>query len=149
MASSSDETKNGTRVVLKPLTIAAQNALHSQALVIEYFPFRLGRESRGPDAGWKRTEDNKERRTGGQSPTNDLYIWEGGPEYFTSREHLQIEQENGGYALVDRNSALGTWVEGHLVGGNRKGGKTTLNSGDVIIIGSHHSGFIFKFIVEA
>lgn len=129
---------------LKALTLEAQGALHGPQLAIDVLPFRVGRESRGPNEGWKRSQ--QERRGGKAAPNNELYIWEQTREVFISREHFQIERDDAGFRLVDRQSALGTWVEGHLVGGKRTGGNVRLNHGDVIILGSHLSGFIFKFV---
>jgi pSer/pThr/pTyr-binding forkhead associated (FHA) protein len=130
---------------LKALTLEAQSALHGQTFPIDSFPFRVGRESRGPNEGWLKSERN--RRTGQSAPNNDLYIWEQTREVFVSREHFQIDRLAGRFQLEDRNSALGTWVEGHLVGGKRAGGTVELHDGDVIILGSHLSGFVFKFLV--
>lgn len=130
---------------LKALTLEAQAALHGQQLAITELPFRVGRESRGPNEGWKKS--NQERRAGKSAPNNDLYIWESTREVYVSRDHFQIEREGDQFRLVDRNSALGTWVEGQLVGGKRTGGAANLANGDVIILGSHLSGFLFKFVV--
>ena len=80
-------------------------------------------------------------------PNNELYLRENGLEVYVSREHFLIDSVAGEYRLVDRNSALGTWVEGRLIGGDRRGGECQLRPGDVIIPGSYKSGFIFKFIV--
>ena len=131
---------------LKALTLDAQGALHGSKMAIESFPFRVGRESRGPNEGWKKS--SSERRTGSSAPNNDVYIWEQTREVFVSREHFEIVAEGDGYRLIDRKSALGTWVEGQLCGGKRTGGSIPLHNGDVIIVGSHLSGFIFKFVVE-
>lgn len=130
---------------LKALTLEAQGALHGQQLAITELPFRVGRESRGPNEGWKKS--NQERREGRSAPNNDLYIWEQSREVYVSREHFQIERDGDKYRLVDRHSALGTWVEGQLVGGKRAGGAVELADGDVIILGTHQSGFLFKFVV--
>lgn len=128
---------------LKALTLESQGAIHGHQVPITNLPFRVGRESRGPNEGWKKSSD--ERREGRARPNNDLYIWEQTREVFVSREHFTIEREGGSFLLKDRNSALGTWVEGQLVGGMRAGGSVQLKDGDVIILGSHVSGFIFKF----
>lgn len=129
---------------LKALTLDAQTAIHGHQIAISAFPFRVGRESRGPDVGW-----TKERRTSNSAPNNELYLWEQHKEIHVSREHFMIEREGDKFTLVDRQSALGTWVEGHLVGGNRRGGKVRLNDNDVLIIGTHLSGFIFKFCIDS
>lgn len=134
------------KVALRALTLEAQSALHAQQLVLEAFPFRVGRENRGPNAHWKR-DAGPDRRVG-SSPTNDLYLWEAEDSLHVSREHFAIEKEGSDFYLVDRCSALGTWVEGQLVGGQRRGGRVHLLPGHVIIVGSHRSGFIFKFVVE-
>lgn len=133
--------------MLRALTLEAQSAIHAQQIPLTMFPFRVGRESRGPNAGWTR-DRNADRRKGQAPPTNELYLWEQEDHLHVSREHFEIQRENDDYYLVDRCSALGTWVEGQLVGGNRQGGKVRLQSGNVIIVGSHRSGYIFKFILD-
>lgn len=132
---------------LKALTLDAQNALHGQKLEIGKFPFRIGRESRGPNASWKK-DSGDDRRKDNTSPTNDLYLWEQSAEKHISREHCEIQKEGGEYFLFDRESALGTWVEGQLVGGGRRWGRVPLTNGDVIIVGPYTCGFIFKFTIE-
>lgn len=130
---------------LKALTLEAQAAIHGSEVAIDHLPFRVGRESRGPNEGWKKAE--QDRRGGKSAPNNDVYLWEQTREVYVSREHFQIDREDNGFRLVDRKSALGTWVDGQLVGGKRAGGNVSLRHDDVIILGSHQSGFIFKFIV--
>jgi pSer/pThr/pTyr-binding forkhead associated (FHA) protein len=130
---------------LKALTLEAQGALHGHSLAIDELPFRVGRESRGPNEGWKKA--NQDRRSGMSAPNNDLYIWETSRELYVSREHFAIDKKDGEFYLFDKNSALGTWVEGQLVGGKRAGGSVRLHDGDVIILGSYQSGFIFKFVL--
>jgi pSer/pThr/pTyr-binding forkhead associated (FHA) protein len=130
---------------LKALTLESQAAIHGKQFAITEIPFRVGRESRGPNEGWVRSP--QDRREGRSAPNNDLYIWEQSREVFVSREHFQIEKRNGSLWLVDRKSTLGTWVEGQLVGGKKAGGAVELYDNDVIILGSHQSGFIFKFLL--
>lgn len=138
---------SAVKVALRALTLEAQSALHAHERELETFPYRVGRESRSPNAGWAKTQ-GPERRAGA-SPTNDLYLWEKDQHsVHVSREHFEIVQEGDEFYLVDRCSALGTWVEGQLVGGNRRGGKVRLQPGHVIIVGSYHSGFIFKFVMD-
>jgi len=64
-----------------------------------------------------------------------------------SREHFQIEHNGTCRVLVDRQSTCGTIVEGQLIGGNHAGGTTPLRDGDVIIVGTSSSRFVFKFRV--
>ena len=62
-----------------------------------------------------------------------------------SREHFLIEHNGSHYVLVDRQSTCGTLVEGTLVGGKQTGGAVRLRDGDVIIVGSSASPYVFKF----
>jgi pSer/pThr/pTyr-binding forkhead associated (FHA) protein len=135
-------------VCLKALTPEAMQAIGGPTLVLHVFPYRIGRESRGGSVTRALLAGGDRRREGTGTPNNDLYILEKNREVYISREHLAIEEDNSGFYLVDRMSALGTWVEGKLVGGDRRGGRVPLHSGDVIIIGSAHGGFIFKFLVN-
>ena len=133
---------------LKALTSVARTALQSDACSISSFPFRVGREMRTLHGPVPR-EIAERRKRGITAPNNDLYLLESGTEVFVSREHFLIEQVGGEFRLVDRQSTLGTWVEGRLIGGDQRGGNCRLLPGDVIITGSHKSGFIFKFLVGA
>jgi pSer/pThr/pTyr-binding forkhead associated (FHA) protein len=64
-----------------------------------------------------------------------------------SREHFAIDREDTGYVLVDQASTCGTIVEGQGVGGQTRGGIIALHDGDVIIVGTSLSPFVFKFRV--
>ena len=132
---------------LKALTAESKNALQGQVLRVMEFPFRVGRESRGLNADSAK-QSALQRRGTQMPPNNDLYLLEQNPTISVSREHFQIEQANGKFILVDRGSTLGTAVEAQAIGGDHRGGRIELNDGDVIIVGSHHSGFIFKFLTE-
>jgi len=132
---------------LKALTAESKNALQGQILRITKFPFRVGRESRSANADPAR-RNLPQRRRAQIPPNNDLYLLEQNPTISVSREHFQIEHRDHGFMLVDRGSALGVEVEGQVIGGDRRGGRTELNDGDVIIVGSHHSGFIFKVLTD-
>ena len=46
--------------------------------------------------------------------------------------------------LVDRGSTCGTIVEGTVIGGEGRGGSVALKDGDVIIVGTSLSPFVFK-----
>lgn len=132
------------RPYLKALTPEAVEAVGSGLLPIEPLPYRVGRESRAD--GHHRPLP--ERRGSDALPNNDLYLVEPSEMVYVSREHFQIEAENGGYLLRDRASTLGTWVDGHHIGGQRQGGSAALRHGDVIMVGSYRSGFIFQFLLE-
>ncbi|MFO0944357.1 MAG: FHA domain-containing protein [Planctomycetota bacterium] len=141
------ETSTHTVGRLKALTPEAEYAIEGQLLTLDIYPFRVGRESRRREVT-RALLGAGERRQNSANRNNDLYIAEQTREVFVSREHFEIQRDGDSYFLVDRNSALGTWVEGNLVGGSRKGGRVPLHSGDVIIVASHQSGLVFKFLVE-
>ena len=129
------------RITLVALTPEAAAAIGAAAVSVSPLPYRVGRESRGP-RGFQifRTE----QRGPGVAPTNELYLLELAEQFNVSREHFQIEWDGRGLALVDRGSTCGTIVEGQLVGGEGEGGTVPLNDGDVIIVGTAFSPFVFK-----
>lgn len=131
------------RALLVPLTPESRAALGAPQVEIERFPYRVGRESRGP----QRTADGfvSERRNPGSRPSNDLYLVEHDEPMNVSRAHFLIERDGAGYVLVDRESTCGTIVEGELVGGGTRGGTVALHDGDVIIVGTSNSPYAFKF----
>jgi len=69
---------------------------------------------------------------------------ERGEVHQVSREHFQIEAQEGRPFVVDRGSACGTIVEGRVLGGARQGGRAELHDQDVIIVGTSASPFVFK-----
>lgn len=133
---------------LRALTRDAENACRQQIIPVDVSPFRVGRESRSPSMERPLLLTDERRGPSAARPNNELYLIETTREVYVSREHFEIVREDDGFYLMDRQSALGTWVEGELVGGNRKGGRAPLNDGDVIFVGSYRSGFIFKFVVD-
>ena len=132
---------------LKALTEESAAALRGQTLALTTWPFRVGRESRIPVVA--RLAGSTERRASRGAPNNDLYIIDRHASTFVSREHFEICWTGTGFELVDRGSVVGTVVEGRFIGGNRQGGRLALDDHDVIIVGSHQGGFIFKFRTEA
>jgi pSer/pThr/pTyr-binding forkhead associated (FHA) protein len=68
---------------------------------------------------------------------------------FISREHFLIDYDGQSLTLVDRGSVCGTIVQGKQIGGNRSGGRTVLQDGDEIIIGTTASPYRFRFDVVA
>jgi pSer/pThr/pTyr-binding forkhead associated (FHA) protein len=133
------------RARLVALTPEAQAALGGLEREIPRLPYRVGRESRGI----QRTPRGfvSERRDPGARPNNDLYLVEPKEPLNVSREHFQIDQADTGYILVDRASTCGTIVEGQTVGGQARGGRIPLRDGDVIIVGTSRSPYVFKFRV--
>jgi pSer/pThr/pTyr-binding forkhead associated (FHA) protein len=134
------------RATLIPLTPEAGAALAGHEVHLGESPFRVGRESRGPRYAAGRTI--AERRKGDRRPTNDLYLPDRSEPANVSREHFQIQHNGTSYVLIDRQSVCGTIVEGAEVGGRGRGGAVPLKDGDVIIVGSSSSPYIFKFRVR-
>lgn len=134
-------------IFLEALTPEAEASLEGRPrFEVRALPFRVGRESRMvPSAhGFKVME----RRRSDVSPNNDLYLIDTGRRLSVSRAHFQIEQAaEGGYLLRDRGSALGTYVGGTRIGGEDRGGVGVLGSGDVIVVGTTESPFVFRFVV--
>lgn len=133
------------RAMLVALTPEAFAALGAREREVTRFPYRVGRESRGT----QRTAHGSvtERREPGSRPTNDLYLRDREEPLNVSREHFAIDRGDTGYILVDQASTCGTIVEGQTVGGENKGGSVALRDGDVIIVGTSLSPYVFKFRV--
>jgi pSer/pThr/pTyr-binding forkhead associated (FHA) protein len=129
--------------MLVGLTPEARAALGAAELVLATFPFRVGRESRADRRIAARTIT--ERRRPRNRPNNDLYLVESDQPFNVSREHFAIDHNGAHYVLVDRQSTYGTLVEGTVVGGRQAGGAVRLADGDVIIVGSSTSRYVFKF----
>ena len=119
-------------------------AIGAEAVAASPLPYRVGRESRGRRALILISE----QRQLGTSPSNELYLPEPSEPLNVSREHFQIEWDGRGLVLVDRGSTCGTLVEGQEVGGQGQGGSVPLKDGDVIIVGTAFSPFVFKVRVE-
>ena len=135
-----------TKAYLQPLTPEAESSLGSDRLELHTWPFRVGRESRmvASADGFKLME----RRRTNAMPSNELYLLDGGPRLNVSRAHFQIEQdESGGFRLRDRGSALGTYVGEQRLGGQDAGGVCDIKDGDVVVVGSSESPFVFRFVV--
>ena len=130
------------RVMLAALTPEAREALGAAEIEITRFPFRVGRESRGGQRAAGRVI--MDRRKPGSGTNNELYLVEQEDPFNVSREHLQIEHNGTHYVLVDRQSTCGTIVEGKVVGGKNAGGAMPLQDGDVIIVGTSGSRYVFK-----
>ena len=131
------------RPFLVALTPEAKAALGGAGVEMGVFPFRVGRDSRsGPRSA---SGASAERRKPGTQPANELYLAETGERFNVSREHFQIEDNGAGYVLVDRLSTCGTIVEGAVIGGRNTGGTVQLSDGDVIIVGTSNSSYVFKF----
>ena len=133
------------RAMLVALTPEAYAALGAREREITRFPYRVGRESR--DAQRTPRGSVTERRDPGSRPTNDLFLRDREEPLNVSREHFAIDRGDTGYILVDKASTCGTIVEGQSVGGDARGGSVPLHDGDVIIVGTSLSPYVFKFRV--
>jgi len=129
--------------MLVALTTEAYAALGAHEREITRFPYRVGREARET----QRTAYGfaTERRDPGSRPINDLFLRDRGEPLNVSREHFAIDRGDTEYILVDRASTCGTIVEGQSVGGHARGGSISLHDGDVIIVGTSLSPYVFKF----
>lgn len=114
---------------------------------LHHFPFRIGRESRTLPP---QSDDVLELRLGIMADLNDLYLVEArwSDLLQISREHLQIERDGQRFFVADRGSQCGTIVDGRPVGGNRAVGRAEVRNGDLIVIGSDNSQFIFRFEIS-
>ena len=129
------------------LTEGARQALGTAELVIERFPFKVGRESRTASAD---SSKSVERRSDRVPPLNDVYLVEPADTSVrhVSREHFLLVAESGKYFLVDRGSACGTIVNGKTVGGDRRGGLPELPDQAEITVGKAASPFVFTFRID-
>jgi pSer/pThr/pTyr-binding forkhead associated (FHA) protein len=131
------------KAFLKALTPEARACLRGSLLELRRYPFRVGRESREHAMlDYPRT-----RRNPGFPPSNDLYLLDPGPTLNVSREHFQIDLEEGQFYLLDRGSSCGTLVEGEFLGTQSKSLRRKLESHDVIVVGTSISRYVFKFLV--
>jgi hypothetical protein len=136
-------------VLLVPATDEARAALGNKPQIrITGFPFNIGRESRHRPL--EKLKAELERRLGGTKPLNDLYLLEP-PSHLLhiSREHFAIDYFNDRYMLVDRASACGTLVAGKPVGANASISQTEIKNGDLIIVGTSQSPYVFRFEIES
>jgi pSer/pThr/pTyr-binding forkhead associated (FHA) protein len=149
------------RARLVAMTAEAKAALGGRdEVVLDTFPFRIGRESRtNPIA---RAVASVERRLGTVPQLNDLYLREpeGGAAQI-SRRHCDIEHQAGLFFLRDRASATGATIiqarpaaVGREVQILRAGGvgfnaRVELHGGDVIVLGTDNSQQVFRFQVDS
>ena len=96
---------------------------------ISKFPFKVGRKHEIDDVD--------------VLSDNDLYLQDF-PPFNVSRNHFQIDKEEGRYVIIDRGSHLGT-----IVNGKRIDAQTVLNIGEnKIIVGMKVSPFVFKLEIR-
>lgn len=132
-------------IYLEALTPEATTSLGEARVLIHTLPFRVGRESRmvAGEQGLRVAE----RRKFSGAPNNELYLIDAGPRLQVSRNHFQVERDGaGGYQLTDRGSACGVLVGSRQIGGKDQGGSCPLKPGDVIVVGTSVSPFVFRFV---
>lgn len=108
-------------VILSGLNESSSEALGGREMTISKFPFRVGRKRE----------------------SNDLCLQEL-PPYNVSRNHFLIDKLEEKYVVVDRESSLGT-----IVNGRRINLQSVLKRKEnKIIAGSHRSPFVFKLVIR-
>ena len=97
-----------------------------------------------------RATEWKHKRLGIAPQLNDVYLIDppsAGLSHI-SHEHFAIERVDDQFFLVDRGSTNGTIVAGKQVGGDRSGGRTGLQHGDLIVVGTSGSPYMFRFEIS-
>ena len=134
--------------VLHAMTPEAQRAIGGPRLVLRRLPYRIGRLPSNRLGGFLYGVVFKALRLRVGVARNDLFLPETGLLKNVSRQHLQIEKRaDGSFVLLDCGSTCGTVVGGRTVGGHGRRGACALESGDVIVVGTHGSPFVFKFLL--
>ena len=134
-------------VVLLPITKEAKISLmDKKMIVINSFPYKIGRESRISESD--RGVFVKLRIFSSSiNPNNDIYLVNSTQSLEISKEHFQIEKKDNKYYIKDRNSTLGTKLNDKEIGKEKINEKFPLNDGDIIKIGSNNSEFQFQFLI--
>ena len=140
---------------LQALTEEAAAGLGGQAtLRISHFPFKVGRECRlpGTERPWPRAIAGfVERRLRRTPQLNDLYVieWPSAEGFHLSREHFAIERVGSRFVVVDRGSASGTRVGETRLSVDSTAQQAEVHDGDVIVAGSQHSPYRYRFDLSA
>lgn len=134
-------------VVLLPITKEAKVSLmDKKMIVINSFPYKIGRESRISESD--RGVFVKLRIFSSSiNPNNDIYLVNSTQSLEISKEHFQIEKKDNKYYIKDRNSTLGTKLNDKEIGKEKINENFLLNDGDIIKIGSNNSEFQFQFLI--
>lgn len=123
------------RLVLCPLSRLTAGLLPPDGMVVQQFPFRVGRasEAHEPQA----------------LDLNDFWLLDY-PPFQVSRNHLAFDlTETGRYIVRDRGSHLGTIVNDQPIGGRAPHKTAELTEGDnVVIVGPRSSRFQFRAVLE-
>jgi hypothetical protein len=138
------------QVILEALTAQAAEAIGGRVVVVDRFPFRVGRWPRRWAGRALYLGLLKRLRLPIGRARNDLFLREPELVCFVSRHHFELDrQPEGTYSLTDRGSTCGTLVNGRLVGGRGQPESCMLGCGDEIVVGDPGSGLSFRFLVGA
>lgn len=122
------------RVVVYPLTRRAAETLPEEGLLLNSFPFRIGR---APGANDPEGMD-----------LNDLWLLDQKP-FNVSRNHCEIELDGIRVVLHDRGSNLGCLVNDQRVGGKVPTRSAVLHVGqNVLVLGGAMSPYQFRIEVS-
>jgi hypothetical protein len=124
----------GWRLCLWPLSRHTARLLPEEGLLIDRFPFRLGRAEEADE---------------GHPPSlNDLWLVDKVP-FTVSRNHLAFRVDGSRVLVWDCGSQLGTSVNEKKIGGPSLLTEVALEEGDnVIILGPASSPFKFRAVLE-
>jgi hypothetical protein len=123
----------GLRVTVEGLTPRATEALDGRAVLVDQFPYRIGRRT-APDDPFS---------------ANELAIPDTAP-WWISRNHCMISHVDDRCFLIDRGSRLGTLVDGKMVGGGQQAARLSLPPGDhEVRLGGALTPFRFGIVVSA
>ena len=127
------ETKisvSGLQIRLSASDENARNCLPNGDMLVNSFPFTVGRKSRS------------------SLTQNHLSIEDRKP-YSVSRDHFAFERQGDHLVIRDRGSYLGLKVNGHHIGGGRTEAAITLEPGEnTLVLGENSKAFSFKVWVE-
>jgi hypothetical protein len=125
---------NKIRVTIHPVTRRAAATLPFEGLVIDSFPFCIGRAA-----------SEKEKIP---QEANDLWLVDQAP-YSVSRTHMSIEREGDQIFIKDRGSNLGTIVNDFPIGAKSANRKMALDDGNnTVILGGRMSRYQFRIQLD-
>lgn len=124
-------TRPGVILRLEPLTSEAEAALSGAAVMVDRFPFRIGRLSHNPLVH------------------NDLELHDETP-WQISRHHLALVLDDGKVGVMDRGSTLGSSVDGKRIGGSGGRPGPVFFSGPEghLVLGRPASPYEFRVLIE-
>jgi CRP-like cAMP-binding protein len=117
---------NSPRARIIALTEEARRAIPAEGLDVARLPLRIGRDGAGA------------------LDLNELLLSDERPHQ-VSRNHCSLERDGAGIIVRDRGSYLGTYVNGHRIGGKRTEDSVSLSPGEnELIVGRKTSVWRFR-----